>query len=65
MLRVIIELTEDGQEDVDAKIGTAATLKEDTQRRENDGKEDLADIAISRVSRNVLVALTFVSLLGQ
>lgn len=34
-----------GQEDVDEQIGTAATLEEDTQRRQEDGKQDLADVA--------------------
>ena len=34
-----------GQEDVDEEIGTAATLEEDTQRRQEDGKQDLADVA--------------------
>lgn len=38
-------LTEDGEKDVDQKISAAAALKEDTQRRKNDGKDDLADIA--------------------
>lgn len=40
------KLTEDSEEDVDEEISTAATLEEDTQRGEDDGKDDLADIAV-------------------
>jgi hypothetical protein len=36
---------EDGQENVDQQVGVAPALKEDTQGRENDGKDDLADVA--------------------
>lgn len=39
-------VTKDGQQNVDEEIGTATTLKEDTKRREDDGKDDLADIAV-------------------
>jgi hypothetical protein len=38
-------VTKNGEEDVDQKITTAATLEEDTQRWEEDGKDDLADVA--------------------
>ena len=38
-------VTQDGQQDVDEEVGIAAALKEDTERREEDGKDDLADIA--------------------
>jgi hypothetical protein len=38
-------LTQDGEEDVDEEIGAATTLEEDTHGREDDGKDDLADIA--------------------
>lgn len=41
------DVTQDGKEDVDEEVGTAATLEEDTHGREDDGKEDLADIASS------------------
>lgn len=37
--------TEDGQEDVDEEVSAAATLKEDTERREHDGANDLDDVA--------------------
>lgn len=38
-------VTQNGQEDVDEEIGIATALKEDTERREDDGKDDLADVA--------------------
>ena len=38
-------VTQDGQQDVDEEVGIAAALKEDTDRRQEDGKDDLADIA--------------------
>ena len=38
-------VTEDGQQDVDEEISVASALEEDTQRRQDDGKEDLADVA--------------------
>lgn len=34
----------DGQEDVDEEVGAAAALKEDTERGEEDGENDLADL---------------------
>jgi hypothetical protein len=39
-------VTEDGQQDVDQKITTTAALEEDTQRWEDDGKDDLADVTV-------------------
>lgn len=47
------DVTKDGQQDVDEEIGAAATLKEDTERWEDDGENDLADIAV----RNMLAVL--------
>lgn len=38
-------VTKNGQEDVDEEVGVAAALEEDTKRRQDDGKKDLADIA--------------------
>ena len=35
------------QEDVDEEVGIATALEEDTKRWEDDGENDLADIAIS------------------
>lgn len=43
-------VTEDGQQDVDKEISTAAALEEDTKRRENDGEDDLDDVAGRGVS---------------
>lgn len=37
--------TKDGQEQVDEEVGAAATLKEDTERREHDSADDLDDVA--------------------
>ncbi len=42
-------VTEDGQQDVDEKVDTAATLEEDTERWEDDGENDLADVAVMSV----------------
>ncbi|KAI9742315.1 MAG: hypothetical protein M1818_004215, partial [Claussenomyces sp. TS43310] len=42
-------VTQDGQEDVDEEIATTTTLQEDTERWQDDGKDDLADIAGQRV----------------
>ena len=38
-------VTKDGQKDVDEEVGVAAALEENTNRRQDDGKKDLADIA--------------------
>jgi len=38
-------VTKDGKEDVDQEVCAAATLKEHTKRREDDGKNDLDDVA--------------------
>jgi hypothetical protein len=37
-------VTKDGQQDVDEEISIAAALQEDTERRKEDGKDDLADV---------------------
>lgn len=42
-------VTKDGQQDVDEKVGTAATLKEDTKRWKDDSENDLADIAVENI----------------
>lgn len=36
--------TKNSKQNVDAEIGIEATLKENTKRRQDDGKDDLADI---------------------
>jgi len=38
--------TQDGQGDVDEQVDTAAALEEDTQRREEEGKDDFANVAV-------------------
>lgn len=44
-------VTQDGEQDVDEQVGTASALEEDTQRGQENGKDDLADVAVgSRVS---------------
>ena len=40
-------VAQDCQEDVDEEVGIATALEEDTKRWEDDGENDLADIAIS------------------
>lgn len=42
---VIVLTTKDGQEQVDEEVSAATTLKEDTERREHDGADDLDDVA--------------------
>jgi hypothetical protein len=38
--------TQDGQTDVDQEVGTTSALQEDTQRRQDDGENDLADVTV-------------------
>lgn len=40
------DVTQDGEQDVDEQVSTAAALEEHTQRWQEDGKDDLADIAV-------------------
>ena len=46
-------VTQDGQTDVDENVGATSALQEDTQRGQDDGEDDLADIAIKE---SVIVA---------
>ena len=39
------QVTQDGEQDVDEEVGTTATLEEDTNGGQDDGKENLADVA--------------------
>lgn len=39
------DVTQDGEQDVDAEVSTASSLQEDTDGRQDDGKNDLEDIA--------------------
>lgn len=50
-------VTKDGQQDVDEEVGAAATLEEDTKRRQDDGKNDLDDVAITTQSAPSLFVL--------
>lgn len=38
--------TQDGQTDVDQEVSTTSALQEDTQRGQDDGEEDLADVTV-------------------
>jgi hypothetical protein len=42
------DVTQNREQDVDEQVGAAATLEEDSQRREEDGKNDLEDVAVGR-----------------
>ena len=42
------DITQDGQEDVDEQIGTAAALEKDAERRNKDGEDDFNDVARKR-----------------
>lgn len=37
-------VTQDTQQDVDAQVSTASSLQEDTDGRQDDGKNDLEDV---------------------
>lgn len=39
------DVAQDRQEDIDQQVGAAATLEEHTERRKDDGKNDLANVA--------------------
>ena len=39
-------VTKDGEQDVDQEISSTSSLEENTDRRKEDGKNDLADIAV-------------------
>ena len=43
--------TQDGQTDVDEEVSATATLQEDTQRGQDDGEDDLADVTGKRLVR--------------
>jgi hypothetical protein len=40
------DITQNRQQDVDEEIGIATSLEEDTKGWEDDGKDDLADVAV-------------------
>jgi hypothetical protein len=64
-------VTENGQEDVDEEISIAAALEEDTQRREDDGKKDLADVAggvlagVSFLTMRLVASCTYLAVKGM
>lgn len=39
--------SQDRQTDIDQEVSTTSALQEDTQRRQNDGEDDLADVTIN------------------
>lgn len=39
-------VTQDGQANVNEQVGTTSPLQEDTQWREDEGKDDLADVTV-------------------
>merc|ERR1712070_404348 len=40
------DVTQDGEQDVDEEVGTASALEEDTDGRQDDGEDDLDDVAV-------------------
>lgn len=46
-------VTQNCQENVDEEIGIATSLEKDTEGREDDGKDDFADVAIRDNVSNV------------
>ena len=38
--------TQNGQHDVDQEVGATSALQENTQRRQDDGEEDFADVSV-------------------
>ena len=53
------DIAQDCQEDVDEEVGIATALKEDTKRWEDDGENDLADVAISPKGQPCSTPITF------
>ena len=43
-------ITQDGEQDVDQQVRAAATFEEYTKRWQDDGEDDLDDIAVHSVS---------------
>lgn len=43
------DVTQDGEQDVDEEVGTASALEEDTDGRQDDGEDDLDDVAVDFV----------------
>jgi len=47
-------VTQDGEEDVDEEVRIATALKEDTERRDEDGEDDLDNVAVRARSQYVM-----------
>jgi len=47
-------VSQDGEEDIDEEIRVATTLKENTEWREQDGEDDLDDIAVEGCCQYVM-----------
>jgi hypothetical protein len=46
-------VTEDCEEDVNQQIAAASALEEHTQRWEDDGKDDFADVTVEKLARRL------------
>lgn len=46
--------TQNGQQDVDQEVAATSALQENTQRRQDDGEEDLADVSVEVESVTVV-----------
>ena len=55
------DVTQDCEQDVDEEVGAAAALQENAERREDDGKDDLADIANKQRNQLTMLALSLKS----
>lgn len=55
---------ENRQTDVDEDISAASSLQEDTQRGQDEGEDDLADVAGSRRSSGISMSITLVAFRG-
>lgn len=53
-----------GQENVDPEVSSATTLKEDTKRWEEDGKNDLEDVAASERHCERLIVMCWLKVEG-
>lgn len=53
------DVAQDCQEDVDEEVGIATALEEDTKRWEDNGENDLADVAISPKGQPCSLPFTF------
>lgn len=40
------DVTQDGEQDVNEEVGSASPLEEDTDGRQDDGEDDLDDVAV-------------------